>query len=381
MNLEFREYRPRRIVNVRKHVDGPWFWDKYSAHPYIGCRSGCEFCYLRGSRYLGRRDPQSFDTLIQVKSNAAALLRKELSRLEPDVIACGDWQQPAEDRYRLSRSLLEVVLELGFPLFVVERSPLLARDLDLLVEINRRSWVGVVFSISNLDPGLKQAFEPRSPGIRLRLEAMRRLAEAGLLVGTTLMPIIPVVGDSERQLEDVVLATRDNGGSFVLGGGLTMEGPQAERTLEAALRFDSDLERPLRRMYGWQTEGEPRHGPPREYAARLGRMVRELCEKHGLRDRMPRFIPAGPLAVNKALAEQLFLKTYDLELERAPAPRVWVYRKAAWAVDELPTNVADLYRSQGLAGLESVAELNPQLAEFVATWLQAQAPYDSRSGH
>ncbi|MGH2621336.1 MAG: hypothetical protein ACRDHG_12320 [Anaerolineales bacterium] len=120
-------------------MDGPWFWDKYSAHPYIGCRSGCEFCFLRGSRYLGRRRPASFDTLIQVKSNAAELLRNELDRLEPDVIACGDWQQPAEDRYRLSRSLLDVVLEFGFPLFVVERSPLLARDLDLLIEINRRS--------------------------------------------------------------------------------------------------------------------------------------------------------------------------------------------------------------------------------------------------
>ena len=370
MKLEFQEYRPRRIVNVRKHVDGPWFWDKYSAHPYIGCRSGCEFCYLRGSRYLGRRDPESFDTLIQVKSNAAELLRKELARLEPDVIACGDWQQPAEDRYRLSRSLLEVVLELGFPLFVVERSPLLARDLDLLVEIHRRSWVGLVFSISNLDPALKQAFEPRSPGVQRRLEAMRQLADAGLLVGTTLMPIIPAAGDREPQLEEVVVATRDHGGSFVLGGGLSMEGVQADRTLEAALRLDLGLERPLRRLYGWQPEGVPRYGPPREYAARLGRMVRELCEKHGLRDRMPRYIPAGPLAVNKRLAEQLFLKTYDLELERAATQAVWAFRKAAWAVDELPSRVDDLYRGQGLAGLESVAGIGPQPAEFAASWLQ-----------
>ena len=370
MKLEFREYQPRRIVNVRKHVDGPWFWDKYSAHPYLGCRSGCEFCYLRGSRYLGRRDPESFDTLIQVKSNAAELLRKELARLEPDVIACGDWQQPAEDRYRLSRSLLEVVLELGFPLFVVERSPLLARDLDLLVEIHRRSWVGLVFSISNLDPALKQAFEPRSPGVQRRLEAMRQLADAGLLVGTTLMPIIPAAGDRAPQLEEVVVATRDHGGSFVLGGGLSMEGVQADRTLEAALRLDLGLERPLRRLYGWQPEGVPRYGPPREYAARLGRMVRELCEKHGLRDRMPRYIPAGPLAVNKRLAEQLFLKTYDLELERAATQAVWAFRKAAWAVDELASRVDDLYRGQGLAGLESVAGIGPQPAEFAASWLQ-----------
>ncbi len=380
MKLEFREYTPRRIVNVHKHVDGPWFWNKYSAHPYIGCRSGCEFCYLRGSRYLGRRDPESFDTLIQVKSNAAELLRKELARLEPEVITCGDWQQPAEDRYRLSRALLEVVLELGFPLFVVERSPLLARDLDLLVEINRRTWAGVVFSISNLDPALKQAFEPRSPGIRRRLEAMRQLADTGLLVGTTLIPIIPGVGDRASQLEEVILATRDYGGSFVLGGGLSMDGVQADRTLAAAARLDPDLERPWRRMYGWQPGGVPRVGPPREYAARLGRTVRELCEKHGLRDRMPRYIPAGPLGVNKRLAEQLFLKTYDLELGRAATQEVWAFRKAAWAVDELPTSVSDLFNSHGRAGLESQAGISQQPAEFAASWLQAQAADGPGSG-
>lgn len=109
MQLEFQEYRPRKLVNVHRHVDGPWFWTKYSAPPYVGCRSGCAFCYLRGGRYLGRRDPKNFDTLIQVKINAVELLQKELARLSPEVIACGDWQQPAEDRYHLSRRMLEVV--------------------------------------------------------------------------------------------------------------------------------------------------------------------------------------------------------------------------------------------------------------------------------
>ena len=87
VKLEFQEYRPRKIVNVHKHVDGPWFWGKYTAHPYVGCRSGCEFCYLRGSRYLGRRDPDSFDTLIQVKVNAVELLRKDLPHLEHEVVS------------------------------------------------------------------------------------------------------------------------------------------------------------------------------------------------------------------------------------------------------------------------------------------------------
>ncbi|MGD2156713.1 MAG: radical SAM protein, partial [Anaerolineales bacterium] len=206
MKLVYEEYHAKKILNVHKHVDGPWFWGKYTAHPYIGCRSGCEFCYCRGERYLGRRDPEKFDTLIQVKINAVELLRGELFGRERDVITVGDWQQPAEDRYRLSRRMLEVVRDLNFPLFIVERSPLLIRDLDLLVEINRQSWVGVVFSISSLDPALKRAFEPRSPGVKRRLGAMKKLAEAGILVGTALMPVLPFVGDGETHLEDVIRA-------------------------------------------------------------------------------------------------------------------------------------------------------------------------------
>ncbi|MBU0703297.1 MAG: radical SAM protein, partial [Chloroflexi bacterium] len=314
MSLEFQEYRARKILNVHKHVDGPWFWSKYTAHPYVGCRSGCEFCYSRGSRYLGRRDPGTFDTLIGVKINAVELLRGELFGREYETISVGDWQRPAEDRYKLSRGMLEVVRDFGFPLFIVERSPLLTRDLDLLVEINERAWVGVLFSISSLDPALKRAFEPRSPGVKIRLKAMEKLASAGILVGTSMMPVLPFVGDDEAQLEDLVRATKDHGGSCVLASGLTMDGVQAQRSLAAARRFDPALEPRWRKLYGWKPDRKPNYSPPGAYNARLGLLVRELCARHGLLDRMPRYVRPGPLAVNKRVAERLFLKTYDLEL-------------------------------------------------------------------
>jgi DNA repair photolyase len=369
MKLEFQEYRARRIVNVHKHVDGPWFWGKYTAHPYVGCRSGCEFCYTRGSRYLGRRDPDTFDTLIQVKTNGVELLREELDCLEYEVISCGDWQRPAEDRYRLSRGMLEVVRDLGFPLFIVERSPLLTRDLDLLVEINRQAWVGVAYSISNVDPVLKQAFEPRSPGVERRLRAIEALANAGILVGANLMPIIPFVGDDEAHLEDTIRAIGDHGGSFVLAGGLTMDGVQAERSLGAARRLDPALEARFRELYDWRVGGRPSYSPPRAYNARLGLLVRELCARHGLLDRMPRYVAPGPLAVNKRIAERLFLKTYDLELEGAEDYRMWAYRKAAWAVDEWPESVAGIYQARGEAGLRELPGVGKSLAGRIAAWL------------
>ena len=369
MQLEFREYTPRKIVNVHKHIDGPWFWGKYTAHPYVGCRSGCDFCYLRGGRYLGRRDPRTFDTQIQVKINAVERLEQELSSLPAEIISVGDWQQPAEDRYRLSRQMLRVVLEHGFPLFIVERSPLLTRDLDLLVEISRNSWVGVLYSISSLDPILKQAFEPHSPGVLRRLQAMQQLARAGIFVGTSMMPVFPYIGDSRSALEALVLATRDHGGSCVLAGGLTMDGVQAEWTLRAAGRLSSDLEGRWRDLYGMQEGQKPRYGPPNAYNARLGLLVRELCHKHGLLDRLPRYVIPGPLATNKRIAEKLFLKTYDLELEMAGGYRIWAYRKAAWTVDELPESIAERYQAHGIAGLERLPNVGAKIAAEIASWL------------
>jgi DNA repair photolyase len=370
MKLDLREYKVRKIVNVHKHVDGPWFWGKYTAHPYVGCRSGCEFCYFRGSRYLGRRDPDTFDTLIQVKVNAVEMLQKELPQLAYETISVGDWQQPAEDRYRLSRGMLEVVLDLGFPLFIVERSPLLTRDLDLLQDINRRAWVGVVFSVSSVNPALKRAFEPRSPGVQRRFQAMQKLANAGILVGTSLMPVFPFVGDGKHHLENVVRATRDHGGSFVLGGGLTMDGVQATRTLDAVRRFDPALEAQWRKLYAWEENGKPSYGPPKAYNARLGLLIRELCDRHALMDRMPRYIPPGLLAVNKHIAERLFFRTYDLELEQAENSRIWAYRRAAWTVDELPEDIAGIYLAHGQAGLRELPGIGINLAGLIASWLR-----------
>ncbi len=366
MELEYQEYRAKKIVNVHKHVDGPWFWNKYSAHPYIGCRSGCEFCYLRGGRYLGKRDPATFDTLIQVKTNAAELLRHELNKLPREILTCGDWQQPAEEKYRLSREMLKVVLDEGFPLFIVERSPLLARDLDLLQEINKKTWVGVVLSYSNVDDTLKHVFEPHSPGIRRRLETMRQLADAGILVGASLMPIIPFAGDDERRLTDAIRATRDHGGSFVLGGGLSMEGVQAERTLAAAEAYDPELASKWRKFYRWDENHKPMYSAPAVYHARLGRRVREICEREGVAWRMRRYVAEGPLALNKRLAEQLYLKTYDLELQEANSYRIWAYRKAAWALDDLSENAAEILETRGEARLRAALGVGASLATEIA---------------
>jgi len=202
---------------------------------------------------------------------------------------------------------------------------------------------------------------------------MDKLAAAGTTVGTALMPILPLIGDDEGHLEDVIRATKNHGGSFVMCGGLTMDGVQAERTLEAARRLDSALEARWRRFHKWEVGAKPNNSPPRAYSSRLGLLVRELCARHSLLDRLPRYIEPGPLAVNKRIAERLFLKTYDMELDEAKSYRIWAHRKAAWTVDEYPESIRELYRTHGEAGLRELPAIGRSLATVIARWLREDA--------
>lgn len=361
MRLRFEEYESRRIVNVHKHVDGGWFWSKYSAHPYTGCAAGCAFCYERGGKYTGRRDPRDFDRVIRVKLGSVARLRRELSRLSVDLLTVGDWQAAAEGRYRLSRGMLDVARDLGFPVLVIERSPLVARDADLLAAIHEKAWAGVLFSMSSVDANVERAFEPKSPPVRARLRAMARLAAAGIPVGASLMPIIPELGDSPRQLDEAVRAVRDHGGTFLVASGLSLEGLQAELTLEAARTLEPRMT--LARLERSRAD-----------QSRLALRVRGICSRHGVSDRIPRPVLAGPLAVNRRLAERLFLRAYELEIELAPARGIWAYRKAAWTVDEHGESLAALVDRDGEAAIARLPDVPPAIAREIAAHLVELRP-------
>jgi hypothetical protein len=178
------------------------------------------------------------------------------------------------------------------------------------------------------------------------------------------------LGDGEAHLEDLIVAAKDHGAGYVIAGGMTMDGVQAERTLAAAGRVDPAVEGQWRELYNQNAKP---NSPVMSaaYTAKLGRMVRELCEKHGILDRMPRPIWEGPLTWNKRLAEKLLLKTYELELEQGSPQKIWAYRKAGWMVDEMEESIVDMYNEQGVAGLQALPTIGRSLANQIADWLNA----------
>ena len=152
-----------------------------------------------------------------------------------------------------------------------------------------------------------------------------------------------------------------------------MDGDQASWTLQSVRQYNPGLEERWRKFYNWPFGGKPKMSPPRRYNARLGKQVRELCDKHGILDRMPRYIKPSPLEINKRIAERLFLKTYDLELEMGSSYQIWAYRKAAWTVDEMPENVMMIYKQMGEAGLQQLPSVGKSIASQIARWLEEES--------
>ena len=192
----------RSILSRNDSPDIPF---SLSINPYQGCEHGCIYCYARPSHaYLDLSPGLDFETRLFAKTNAAELLRRELasSRHAVSCINIGantDPYQPIERDYRITRSLLEVMLETRHPVALVTKNALVLRDLDLLGELARLNLVRVYISVTTLDAGLAQVLEPRASAPHRRLQAIARLREAGVPVGTLVAPLIPFVNDDELE--------------------------------------------------------------------------------------------------------------------------------------------------------------------------------------
>ena len=176
-----------------------------AVNPYRGCEHGCVYCYARPTHaYLGYSPGLDFETRLVAKANAVEALRAELSRpgYKPSPINIGsatDAYQPIEREWRLTRGLLELMLETRHPLTIVTKNALVARDLDLLAELARRNLVVVYMSVTTLDAAMARSLEPRAAAPWRRLEAVRSLTDAGVPVGVLVAPIIPFINDESME--------------------------------------------------------------------------------------------------------------------------------------------------------------------------------------
>lgn len=195
--------------------DSPDLGFRFSVNPYRGCNHGCAYCYARpGHEYLSFGAGTDFDTQIVVKRRAPALLREAFDKpsWKGELLMFSgvtDCYQPLEASLKLTRGCLEVCAEYKNPVAIITKAPLIARDLDVLLELKARAAVHVAISIPIWDPKLARAIEPGVATPQRRIQAIEALAKAGLEVGVMVAPIIP--GLSDEGLGEVLTAAREAG--------------------------------------------------------------------------------------------------------------------------------------------------------------------------
>lgn len=183
--------------------DSPDVGFNVSVNPYRGCEVGCSYCYARPTHeYLGFSAGLDWETRIVVKEDAPELLREELASpaWKPQVIAMSgvtDPYQPVERRLRITRRCLQVLAEFRNPVAVITKRDTVTRDIDLLAELASFDAAAASLSVTSLDRELQRAMEPRASTPERRLEAIRRLSEAGIPTGVMVAPVIPGLNDHE----------------------------------------------------------------------------------------------------------------------------------------------------------------------------------------
>ena len=186
-----------------------------SINPYRGCEHGCIYCYARPSHaYMGLSPGLDFETRLFAKPNAAELLERELAKPSyvPKVIALGtntDPYQPIERTHQITRSVLQVLAKTRHPVGIVTKSALITRDIDILGPMARDGLVKVALSVTTLDRVIARKMEPRATTPAGRLEAIRKLTEAGIPTGVMVAPVIPAINDNE--IERILGACKDAG--------------------------------------------------------------------------------------------------------------------------------------------------------------------------
>src|ERR1700722_1494162 len=207
----------KSILNDCNSANVPF---RFTVNPYRGCEFGCHYCYARYTHEFMEVPGDEFESKIYVKQNVGALAERDLST-QPvwgEHIAIGaatDPYQPAEREFGATRAILEKMAEReGLSLSITTKSNQVVRDIDLLKRISERSSLSVNLSITTLNARLARMIEPRAPRPDLRLEAVRKLREAGIAAGVLAMPILPGLTDSEKDLDALAKAVSEAGAQW-----------------------------------------------------------------------------------------------------------------------------------------------------------------------
>jgi len=275
---------------------------RYTVNGYRGCSHACRYCFARPTHeYLDFDPGQEFDTEIVVKTNVAAVLRRELQRpsWQRDTIALGtntDPYQRAEGRYELMPGIIAALADSGTPFSILTKGTLLRRDLPLLSAAATSVPISLAISLAVAHPELHRDVEPGTPSPQARLALISSIRAAGFDCHVMVAPVLPYLTDSVDHLDLLLGQVAEAGATSTTVFGLHLRGSTRGWFMAWLARSHPELVGPYRELY--------RRGAylPADYRETLRKRAARVVSKHGLAgDNRP--ITPSPAPTHAATAQ------------------------------------------------------------------------------
>lgn len=212
------QYLVENAKGLVNKVESPDVGMFYSMNPYQGCEHGCIYCYARNSfEYFGYSAGLDFERKIIVKKNAPELLRKFLMNPKWECVPIGlsgntDCYQPAEQKFRITRQLLEICLEFNQPVGMITKNAGMLRDIDVIKKMAQKNLVSILVSVTSMNEDLRRVMEPRTTTGKQRIRLIREMSDQGVRMGVMLGPMIPGLNDHE--MHDIMKLASEAGAKF-----------------------------------------------------------------------------------------------------------------------------------------------------------------------
>jgi len=214
----------------------------YTINPYTGCQHGCLYCYANFMRRFSGHLQDAWGSFVDVKVNLLDVLGKELPRRAGGRVwlsSVCDPYQALEKKYRLSRGVIDLLSRHDkFSVSILTKSILVLRDVDLLQRMKDRIDVG--FTVATFSPDTQPIFEPYASCVSDRIEALRRLNEAGIDTWVFIAPILPYA--TEENLESGLQSLADAGVKRLMTDRYNARGMIMRQTLQAYKRWRPSID-------------------------------------------------------------------------------------------------------------------------------------------
>jgi DNA repair photolyase len=354
--MTIREIEAKSILRKYKKIDS-WFISRYGMNLYRGCTHNCIYCDGRAEGYYV---DEEFGEDVTVKVNAIEILRRELDlkrkrtpfKRSSIMIGggVGDSYQPIEEKYQLSRKVLELMDEYNFPVHILTKSTLINRDIDILKKINKRNRAIVSFSFSSANDEISAVFEPGVPSPSERLKTLTFFKNEGIACGMFLLPVIPFITDQPELMEETIRRASEANLDFIIFGGMTLkEGRQKDYFFKTLRNKYPKLMGEYENIYQKNKWGEAAG----EYYNAINLTFNSIIKKYKISPRIPLALYKDILAENDLVVVILEHIDYLLKLKGRTSP----YGYAAYSVSQIKKPLSFMKRElKGINGVGKVTE-------------------------